>query len=105
MSSRQLLLIAAAAALGACTMDGSIPKRIGQQDPFLGEAVKYNAAVQTINPDPVYPEGAMEPGSVGVKGSEAVERYRTNQVNERHRAETQQSTGLSTTSGSTGGPQ
>ena len=37
------------------------------EDPALGEAVKYDAALQTINPDPVYPAGAAQPGDNGVR--------------------------------------
>jgi hypothetical protein len=53
---------------------------IGDEDPFLGEAVKYNAAIQTINPTPVYPAGAAQPGDNGAKGQAAVKRYRTDTV-------------------------
>ena len=55
-------------------------KNIGQEDPAVGESVKYNAAVQTVNPDPVYPAGAAQPGDSGVKGAAAVKRYRTDAV-------------------------
>ena len=49
-------------------------------DPGMGEAVKYDMAVQTIDPDPVYsPEGA-QPGDAGDKGAAAVKRYRTDAV-------------------------
>lgn len=53
---------------------------IGDEDPFLGEAVKYNTAIQTINPTPVYPPNAAQPGSSGVKAAAAVKRYRSDQV-------------------------
>jgi hypothetical protein len=104
MSSRQTLILSAACmAVAGCN---TVHSEIGQEDPFLGESVRYNAAVQTINPDPVYPEGAAEPGSSGAKGAAAVARYRTDQVNARHRTETaaSQSGGLSTTQGTSGGP-
>ena len=93
------------ALLAACATPN--PKsRIGEDDPFLGESVRFNAAMQTINPDPIYPEGGMEPGSSGAKGAAAVARYRTDQVNQRHRTEVNasQSGGLSTTQGTSGGP-
>ena len=92
------------ALLAACaTPDPS--RRIGMDDPFFGESVRYNAAVQTINPDPVYPEGGMEPGSSGAKGAAAVARYRTDQVNARHRTEVNAAkSGLSTTQSAGGGP-
>jgi len=47
-------------------------------DPGFGEAAKYNAAVQTIDPDPTYAEGGSQPGDSGAKGAAAVKRYRTN---------------------------
>ena len=94
---------------GACLMlagCNTVHTEIGQQDPFHGETVRYNAAVQIINPDPVYPEGAMEPGSSGAKGAAAVARYRTDQANARHRTEVEasRSGGLSTTQSTSGGP-
>jgi len=92
MSSRLLLIAAAALALGACS---TMNKNIGQEDPGLGEAVKYNAAVQIINPDPVYPADAAKPGESGVKGAAAVKRYRSDSV--------KQVEVMTTTSGSTGG--
>ena len=55
---------------------GCVNEPIGKRDPSLGEAVKYNAAVQTISPDPIYPEGSAQPGDIGDKGARAVKRYR-----------------------------
>lgn len=79
MSSKTLLLAAACIVLPACsTMD----KPIGQEDPGFGEAARYNAAVQTVNPDPVYPAGSAQPGDSGAKGAAAVKRYRTDAVKE-----------------------
>jgi hypothetical protein len=105
MSSKRLL-IAASAALGlaACNTANT---HIGDEDAFFGEAVKYNAAVQTINPEPVYAEGSAEPGSNGAKGVAAVKRYRTDEVNHRHRDEVRaaRSGGLSTTNTDSGSPQ
>ena len=101
---RMLLASAACVVLAGCATPD--PKsRIGQEDPFLGEAVRYNAALQTINPEPVYPEDAAEPGSSGAKGAAAVARYRTDQVNARHRAEVNaaRSSSLSTTQGTSSG--
>ena len=99
MSCKRLpLVIAAIAMLAGCTTAGH---EVGQTDAFLGEAVKYNPAVQTINPDPVYGPGTAKPGDNGEKGAAAVERYRTDQVNDRHRKEVKSSAGgeLSTTEG------
>jgi hypothetical protein len=95
MSSRLWLIAPLAAALTAC---GTVDKNIAQEDIFMGESVRYNAAVQTINPDPVYPEGGAEPGDSGVKGAAAVRRYRSDQVNSRHRSDSR-AAGQSTTSG------
>ena len=49
-------------------------------DPGFGEAVKYNAAVQIIDPDPIYSEEDAQPGDSGAKGAAAVRRYRTDAV-------------------------
>ena len=59
---------------------GCVNERIGQRDPALGEAVKYNAAIQTVNPDPIYPEGSAEPGENGDRGARAVQRFREGDV-------------------------
>ena len=103
MSSRLALLFLVALAL----LTGCVNEPIGQRDPSLGEAVKYNAAVQTISPDPIYPEGSAQPGDSGDKGAQAVERYRTDEVNARHQKEVSASKSgvLSTTQGTGGGPQ
>jgi hypothetical protein len=95
MSSKRaisLLLASAAFALAGCNTANS---HIGDEDPFIGEAVKYNAAIQTINPTPVYPAGAAQPGDIGAKGQAAVKRYRTDQVKQLETMET--------TNGSSGG--
>ena len=93
MSSRRLTIATATfLALGACN---TAHRNIGMEDPALGEAVKYDAAVQIINPDPVYPAGAAQPGDNGDVGAKAVKRYRTNAVKD---VETMQ-----TTSGGSGG--
>lgn len=77
MSSKLMLIAAAAAALAAC---GTMNKPIGVEDVGIGEAVKYNAAVQTINPAPVYGPNGAQPGDNGDKGAQAVKRYRSDQV-------------------------
>ena len=81
----------------ALLIAGCAHERIGQRDPGLGEAVKYNAAVQTINPDPVYAEGMAEPGQNGDRAARAVQRYREGEVRE---VET-----LETTTGAGAGPE
>ena len=45
-------------------------------DSGFGEALKYDMAAQTVNPDPQYTEGSEEPGASGVHGAKAVEAYR-----------------------------
>ena len=49
-------------------------------DHGLGEALKYDMALQTIDPDPVYPPGSAEPGTSGTAAAEAAKRYRTDAV-------------------------
>ena len=105
MSSRQLLIPALAAlALTACNTANT---HIGDEDPYFGEAVKFNSAMQTINPDPVYPEGSAEPGDNGDRAAAAVKRYRTDKVNDRHRDEVKASRSgtLSTTNTGSSTPQ
>jgi hypothetical protein len=77
--SRCLLICAGGVALAGCN---TVYNNIASEDPYLGEAVKYNAAVQTVNPDPVYPAGSAQPGENGDKGAHAVKRYRTDAVKE-----------------------
>ena len=45
-------------------------------DPGFSEAVRYDLAVQTIDPDPQYPADAAKPGDNGEHGQKATERYR-----------------------------
>jgi len=91
------IVAAASAALCAC---GTINKNIGEEDPAFGESVRYNAAIQTINPAPVYAENGAQPGDNGDRGAQAVKRYRTDQANNRHKSEASTAaTGLSTTQG------
>ena len=90
MSFRRLTIVAAGS-LAVCACN-TAHKNIGMEDPALGEAVKYDAALQTINPDPVYPAGAAQPGDSGVKGAAAAKRYRTDTVKPVERVETSTST-------------
>lgn len=98
MSSRRLWTVAiASTALAGCN---TMYTHYGDEDPSLGEAVKYDAAVQTINPTPVYSADSAQPGSSGAIGVAAVKRYRTDKV--------KQTESLGTMSGgasSGGGPQ
>ena len=96
MSSRIWVIApVACVALAGCN---TVNKNIGVEDPFLGESVRYNAAVQIINPYPIYPEGSAEPGESGVKAAAAVKRYRNDEVNQRHRRDSRAQS-QSTTSG------
>ena len=78
MSSKlHVALPLAALALAGCD---TINQNNVSPDPGFGEAAKYNAAIQTIDPDPVYAEDDSQPGDSGAKGAAAVRRYRTDQV-------------------------
>ena len=96
MNFRLTLLIAGSGLLAGC-----LNEPIAQRDPALGESVKFNAAVQTVNPDPVYPAGSAQPGDSGEHAANAVERYREGKVKP---VETMQTTSGTTGSGSNGGP-
>ena len=100
MSYRRLTIAAAASlALGACN---TAHKNIGMEDPAIGEAVKYDAAIQTINPDPVYPAGAAQPGDNGEVGAKAAKRYRTDAVKQVEVMQTSTGGGASGGSSSSG---
>ena len=94
MSCKTLSLAAACVLLTACE---TVYPSTQSTDPAFGEAVKYNAAVHTIDPDPVYAADDSQPGSNGEKGAEAVKRYRTDKVKQIERQ--------STTAGASGAPQ
>ena len=49
-------------------------------DPGYGDAVAYNKAAQTIDPDPEYEWDDAKPGENGERGADAVQRYREGQV-------------------------
>ena len=95
MSSR--LLVISLATLGLCACS-TVHKNIGQEDPGFGETVKYNAALETINPAPVYGPNGAQPGGNGDTGAQAVKRYRSNQVKQ------VESMGTTSGSGSGGSP-
>ena len=96
MCSKRVFGLLLASAMVTLTGCNTAHSHIGDEDPFMGEAVKYNAAIQTINPTPVAPPTAAQPGDNGVKGATAVKRYRADQV--------KQPEVMGTTSGSSGGP-
>jgi len=68
MRSKAFLLSTGAALLAA---GGCAPV-----DPGFSEALHYDMAVQTIDPDPQYPADALNPGYHGEKAQKATERYR-----------------------------
>ena len=70
--AKLLIPAAALAALAGCSA----------VDPGLGEAHRYNMAIQTVNPDPVYPEDGAQPGDNGEKGANAVKAYRKGETKE-----------------------
>ncbi len=95
--SCKLLPIAAALAV-AMTGCNTVDPHTGSADRQFGEAVAWNKAVQTINPDPTYTADATPPGSDGAKAAAATQRYRTDKVKQVER--------IGTSSGSSsGGPQ
>lgn len=71
------MLLAAAFTLAGCN---TTYQNIGSPDPGFGEVTKHNAAVQIIDPDPVYTAEGSQPGDNGVKGAAAMRRYRTDAV-------------------------
>jgi hypothetical protein len=100
-SKRHLIAVAASIALAGCT--SLAPTHIGDQDPAIGEAVRYDAAMQVINPAPVYSAQSTQPGSNGDVGAHAVKRYRTDQVKQPELMDT--TSGVSGSSaGMSGGP-
>jgi len=76
MSSKLLMIVPLAVGLAGCAVNPVS----GSYDPGFGESVKYAAAVQTIDPDPVYAEDGAQPGSQGDKLAPAVKRYRMDTV-------------------------
>jgi predicted small secreted protein len=98
-SKGRWIALAAVSALTGCNTANT---HIGDDAAFVGEAVKYNAAIQTINPDPVYAEGLALPGDNGDKGAAAVKRYRTDKAKP---VEMMQTTSGSSGSGGGSSPQ
>ena len=66
MRFKPMLMLAGLPLTAACT----------PVDPGFGEAVRYDMAVQTVDPDPQYPADAAQPGDHGEKAQKATERYR-----------------------------
>ena len=84
MRCKETCLVLSLSVLAGCQ---SVDPVSQSPDPGFGEATKRNAALQIINPDPVDEPGSAQPGELGDKGQAAVERYRTDQVNDRHQKE------------------
>ena len=74
---RLTLVVLPVLLLAACN---TVKSHIGDEDASFGESVKYDEAIQTVNPLPVSPPGAAQPGANGAKGQTAVKRYRTDAV-------------------------
>jgi hypothetical protein len=78
MSSRHFwIAVIASAALGGCN---TVNSHYGDEDAAFGEAVKYDSAIQVVNPAPVYAANSAKPGSNGDVGASAAKRYRTDKV-------------------------
>ena len=75
-------LLAGAAAMALLAGCETVHPQSGSTDPGFGEAVKYDMAIQVIDPDPVYTAEDSQPGDSGAKGAAAVQRYRTDRVKE-----------------------
>ena len=65
----------------------------GSADPGLGEALKYDMAIQVIDPEPVYGPEDAQPGDHGGKAAAAVRRYRTDAVKDVEASDTTAGTG------------
>ena len=65
-----LILSGAAVAAAGCT----------PVDPGFGEAVRYDMAIQTVDPDPQYPADGAQPGDHGEKAQKAMDRYRKGSI-------------------------
>ena len=95
MSFKALLLLPLAALAVVSGCETIHPN--GSTDPGFGETARYNAAIQTIDPDPRVVAGAAQAGDNGAVGAAAAKRYRTDTVKPVERVQT-----TSNTSGSSG---
>lgn len=97
MSSKRFWIVAiASVALTGCN---TMYSHYGDEDQAFGEAAKYDAAIQVINPAPVYSANSTQPGSNGEVGASAVKRYRADKV----KAVQSQTTSSGSSGGSGGG--
>ena len=77
MFSKQAAMLLVVPLLAACE---SVDPVSQSHDPGFGETVKYNAAIQTVNPEPVYDVDDAVPGQNGQRAADATKRYRSGQV-------------------------
>jgi uncharacterized membrane protein YgcG len=68
MRIERMLIVTGAVLLGAAAC--------APVDSGFGEAQRYDTAIQTIDPDPVYPADSAKPGDNGEHAQKAMERYR-----------------------------
>ena len=101
MSFKLLAVTAGCAMLGACTT-AELPQA-GSLDAGWGEASRYNAAVQVIDPEPVYTDQGAKPGDNGAVAASATKRYRTDNVKDTEPVSSTRRAGASG-SGSGSGP-
>jgi hypothetical protein len=105
MRFKPLALIVAGTAFTSCA---SVDPVSQSTDRGFGESVKYNTALQTIDPDPSYPADSAQPGENGETAQAAVERLRNDETRTRHQSEAASAKAgtISTTeSTQSGGPQ
>lgn len=95
------LALVAVSLLLTCGCQTGYTKHIGDEDPGFGETAKYDAAMQIINPDPLYAPGGAQPGGSGAKAAAALKRYRTDAVKQVETMQTTSGTGTGSGSGST----
>ena len=100
MSFKLLAVTAGCAMLGACTT-AELPQA-GSLDAGWGEASRYNAAVQVIDPEPVYTAQGAKPGDNGAVAASATKRYRTNTVKDTQPISSTQSSGSGGSGGGSG---
>ena len=86
MRSDRMLIVTGAILLGAAAC--------APVDSGFGEAQRYDSAMQTIDPDPVYPADSAKPGDNGEHAVKAMQRYLKGQTKPLRRE---------TTSGGSGG--
>ena len=94
MSSRSLIAPMMLVLLAGCQTAAPLPQA-GSLDAGFGEAVKYDMAIQVIDPDPVYDQNDAQPGADGAKGAAAAKRDRTDQVKQVETQTTTQGSGSS----------